>query len=50
MSVLLGDLAIYWTEIRSALSASVRPETKVKQNVAGATAEAPLGMVSTGSE
>ena len=40
MSVLLGDVAIHWAEIRSALSAPVRPVVPEKQNIPGEAAGA----------
>lgn len=40
MSVLLGDVAIHWTEIRFALSAPARSSVPTKQNVQDVAAEA----------
>jgi uncharacterized membrane protein len=40
MSVLLGDLAIHWTEIRVALSAPARSTVPTKQNVQDVAVEA----------
>jgi hypothetical protein len=40
MSVLLGDLACHWAEIRSTLSAPVRSKTPTKQNMPDAVVEA----------
>jgi hypothetical protein len=40
LSVLLGDLANHWTEIRSALSARAKAEVPTRQNVPDGVVEA----------
>ena len=50
MSVLLGDLANNWMEIRSALFAPARSAVPAKQNVLDGAVEANLGLASSGSE